>query len=175
MNASGSTSVQVVEKTNGRIKILKTVGSSMIAEDIEQLYHLAYEEILILRNAAELPFHQNLEQQYVSEFKSSIRQLRLAGPELLLGKIFDEIGFNAITDELFRHLVITRLVYPVSKLKTVDYLAKYKGVQLSVYSIYRYLDKLQKQQLEKVKSISLKHTMQYPGNQISVVFYDDTT
>lgn len=175
MNASGSTSVQVVEKTNGRIKILKTVGSSMIAEDIEQLYHLAYEEILILRNAAELPFHQNLEQQYVSEFKSSIRQLRLAGPELLLGKIFDEIGFNAITDELFRHLVITRLVYPVSKLKTVDYLAKYKGVQLSVYSIYRYLDKLQKQQMEMVKSISLKHTMQLPGNQMSVVFYDVTT
>ena len=175
INASGSTSVQVVQKVNGRLKILKTIGSSKIALEIEELYQLAHEEIMILRHAAELPFHQNLEQQYVAEFKNSIQQLRLVGPELLLGKIFDEIGFNTITDELFRHLVITRLVYPVSKLKTVDYLAKYKGVQLSVYSIYRYLDKLQKHQIEQVKSISLKHTLQLLGNQMSVVFYDVTT
>ncbi|MBS1738567.1 MAG: IS1634 family transposase [Bacteroidetes bacterium] len=122
-----------------------------------------------------LPFHQSQEQQYIADFKSSIRQLRLAGPELLLGKIFEEIGFNAINDELFRHLVITRLVYPVSKLKTADYLAKYKGVQLSVYRIYRYLDKLQKHQINQVKEISLKHTMQLLGNQMSIVFYDVIT
>jgi transposase len=175
INASGSTSVQVVQKVNGRLKILKTIGSSKITSEIEELYQLAHEEIMILRNAAELPFHQNLEQQYVAAFKNSIHQLRLVGPELLLGKIFDEIGFNTITDELFRHLVITRLVYPVSKLKTVDYLAKYKGVQLSVYSIYRYLDKLQKYQIEQVKNISLKHTLELLGNQMSVVFYDVTT
>ena len=93
----------------------------------------------------------------------------------MLGKLFDEIGFNSITDELFRHLVITRLVYPVSKLKTVDYLFKYQGIQLSVYSIYRYLDKLQKHQIEQVKSISLQHTLQLLGNQMSIVFYDVTT
>jgi transposase len=174
-NASGSTSVQVVQKVSGRVKILKTIGSSMIASEIAELYQLAHEQIVVLQHAAELPFHQNLEQQYVSDFKNSIQQLRLVGPELLLGKIFDEVGFNAITDELFRHLVITRLVYPVSKLKTVDYLAKYKGIQLSVYSIYRYLDKLQKHQIEQVKSISLKHTLQLLGNQMSVVFYDVTT
>jgi hypothetical protein len=174
-NASGSTSVQVVQKVSGRINILKTIGSSMIASEIAELYQLAHEQIVVLQHAAELPFLQNLEQQYVSDFKNSIQQLRLAGPELLLGKIFDEVGFNAITDELFRHLVITRLVYPVSKLKTVDYLAKYKGIQLSVYSIYRYLDKLQKHQIEQVKSISLKHTLQLLGNQMSVVFYDVTT
>jgi Transposase DDE domain len=175
INASGSTSVQVVQKVNGRLKILKTIGSSKITSQIEELYQLAHEEIMRLRNAAELPFHQNLEQQYVAAFKNSIHQLRLVGPELLLGKIFDDIGFNTITDELFRHLVITRLVYPVSKLKTVDYLAKYKGVQLSVYSIYRYLDKLQKYQIEQVKNISLKHTLELLGNQMSVVFYDVTT
>jgi transposase len=175
INASGSTSIQVVQKVGGRIKILKTIGSSKIASEIEELYQLAHEQMVILRHAAELPFHQNLEQQYVAAFKNSIQQLRLVGPELLLGKIFDEIGFNAITDELFRHLVITRLVYPVSKLKTVDYLAKYKGVQLSVYGIYRYLDKLQKYQIEQVKSISLNHTLQLLGHQMSIIFYDVTT
>jgi transposase len=175
INASGSTSVQVVQKSSGRIKILKTIGSSKIAIDIEELYQRAQVEIRILQGSSELPFYQNMEQQYVADFKSSIQQLQLIGPELLLGKLFDEIGFNAIADELFRHLVITRLVYPVSKLKTVDYLFKYQGITLSVYSIYRYLDKLQKHQIEQVKSISLQHTLQLLGNQMSIVFYDVTS
>lgn len=175
MNASGSISVQVVQKIGGRVKVLKSIGSSKNASELKKLYQLAHEEIRILQHCTDLPFHQNIEQQYVADFKSSIRQLQLVGPELLLGKLFDEIGFNAIADELFRHLVITRLVYPVSKLKTVDYLAKYKAVQLSVYSIYRYLDKLQKHQIEQVKSISLSHTLQLLGNQMSIVFYDVTT
>jgi transposase len=41
-----------------------------------------------------------------------------------------------------------------------------------VYSIYRYLDKLQKHQVEQVKSISFKHTLQLFGNQMSIVFYN---
>lgn len=97
----------------------------------------------------ELPFNESKEQQFIDQFTQGIQKLSLVGPELLLGKIFDEIGFNIIEDDLFRHLVITRLVYPVSKLKTVDYLIKYKAVKLSVYSVYRYLDKLQKHQIHK--------------------------
>lgn len=104
-------------------------------------------------------FEADEECEYITSFMNSIDSLSLIGPELLLGKLFDEVGFNAIEDELFRHLVITRLVYPVSKLKTTDYLFKYNGLSISVYSIYRYLDKLHKHQIELVKSISLKHTL----------------
>ncbi len=175
VNASGSTSIQIVQKVNRKNKIVKVIGSSNMADEIEELYLTGLAEIKLLQHAAELPFYQNSEQQFVQDFTSSIQHLHLVGPELLLGKIFDDIGFNTITDDLFRHLVITRLVYPVSKLKTVDYLARYKGIQLSVYSIYRYLDKLQKQQIEQVKSISLKHTLQLFDNVMSIVFYDVTT
>ncbi len=69
--------------------------------------------------------------------------------------------------------MITRLVYPVSKLKTSDYLFKYKGIDGSVYSIYRYLDKLHSKQLESIKHICLKHTLSLLGGLISVVFYDE--
>ncbi|MFN2440705.1 MAG: IS1634 family transposase, partial [Chitinophagaceae bacterium] len=175
INASGSTSIQIVQKINKKNKIVKVIGSSKIAAEIEELYLTGLAEIKLLQQATELPFYQNLEQQFVQDFTSSIRHLHLVGPELLLGKIFDDIGFNAIADDLFRHLVITRLVYPVSKLKTVDYLARYKSVHCSVYSIYRYLDKLQKQQIEQVKTISVKHTLQLFSNIMSVVFYDVTT
>ncbi len=48
--------------------------------------------------------------------------IHTVGPELIFGKIYDFIGFNSIQEELFRHLVIARLAFPLSKLKTVDYL-----------------------------------------------------
>lgn len=175
INASGSTSVQIVQKINGKNKVIKVIGSSKITNEIEELCLLGLDEIKVLKKTTELPFYQTIEQQFIYDFKNSIQQLWLVGPELLLGKIFDEIGFNKIEDDLFKQLVVTRLVYPVSKLKTVDYLAKYKGLQVSVYSIYRYLDKLQKHQIEQVKAISLQHTLQLFDNIMNIVFYDVTT
>lgn len=112
---------------------------------------------------------------FVASLFDFIDSVKLVGPDLLLGKLFDEIGFNQIEDELFRHLVITRLVYPVSKLKTTDYLYKYKGLKVSVYCIFIFLGKLHKEQLDKVKEISLKHTLNLFGGKIAVVFYDVTT
>jgi hypothetical protein len=46
----------------------------------------------------------------------------------LPGKLFDEIGFNSIKGKLLLHLVLTRLCYHVSKLKTTDYLFTYEGL-----------------------------------------------
>ena len=175
MNKSGSTSIQIIDKSSGRYKVLKTIGSSDDIFEIELLYQKAQKGILELKQQKELPFNQLEELQFVDSFMNYLQTLNLVGPELLLGKIFDEIGFNKISDELFKHLVITRLIYPVSKLKTVDYLFKYKGIEVSVYSIYRYLDKLQKHQIETIKQISLSYTLQLFNNKISVVFYDVTT
>ena len=174
-NKSGSTSIQVIDKSSGKYKVLKTLGSSSDIFELELLCQKAQKSILELKQQKNLPFNQLEELQFADSFINYIQTLNLVGPELLLGKIFDEIGFNQIEDELFRHLVITRLVYPVSKLKTVDYLFKYKGIELSVYSIYRYLDKLQKHQIDIVKQISLSHTLQLFNSKISVVFYDVTT
>jgi len=174
-NKSGSVSIQIVDKSNGKYKVLKTIGSSYDSFEIELLCQKAQKAILLLKHQNELPFNQLQELQFADSFINYIHTLSLVGPELLLGKLFDEIGFNKIQDTLFRYLVITRLVYPVSKLKTVDYLFKYKGIELSVYSIYRYLDKLHKHQISTVKDISLQHTLKLFDNKIAVVFYDVTT
>ncbi len=174
-NNSGSTSIQIIEKRNGIYKVLQTIGSSKDIFELKVLYQKAQKEILLLKQQEELPFNALKELEFADTFVDYIDSLSLIGPELLLGKIFDEIGFNDIEDELFRHLVITRLVYPVSKLKTTDYLFKYKGISTSVYSIYRYLDKLHKHQIERIKQISLNHTLKLFGGAIAIVFYDVTT
>lgn len=172
---SGTVSVQIIDKSTGKYVLYRTVGSSRSSIEIEALVRQGRREIEELSKQIGLPFDQSIEDEFVETFMDSIDSFHLVGPELLLGKIFDEIGFNAIEDKLFRHLVITRLVYPVSKLKTVDYLFKYKGIEVSVYSIYRYLDKLYKSQIEQIQKISLEHTLKLFDNKLSVVFYDVTT
>lgn len=174
-NKSGSTSVQIIDKSSGKYVLHQTVGSSNDSIEVDFLISKAKKIIETLGGQSLIPFDKEKELAFVDTFINSLDAMELVGPELLLGQIFDDIGFGAINDELFRHLVITRLIYPVSKLKTTDYLFKYKGIELSVYSIYRYLDKLHSEQITQVKEISLKHTLHLLGNNLSVVFYDVTT
>lgn len=174
-NKSGSVSVQIIDKSSGRFVVFQTIGSSSDPIEVNFLVDKAKRIILEHGNQTIIPFYRQEELEYVDTFINGLESFALIGPELLLGKIFDEVGLNAIPESLFRHLVITRLVYPVSKLKTTDYLFKYKGIDVSVYSIYRYLDKLHSKQLESIKHICLKHTLSVLGGVISVVFYDVTT
>jgi transposase len=174
-NKSGVVSIQILQKVGGKSILVKTVGSSSDSAEIEGLFIKGKQLITTLKGQASFHFDKDNEEQLVNLFFDGIRGLSLVGPELLLGKLFDEIGFNAIKDELFRHLVLTRLCYPVSKLKTTDYLFKYKGISIDVESIYRYLDKLNKQQKELIQNISYSHTLKVLDNEMHIVFYDVTT
>jgi hypothetical protein len=78
-------------------------------------------------------------------------KVKVVGTEKIFGTLFNKIGFNAIEDDLFRHLVVTRLVYPGSKLKTIDYLRRNNGVEIDINKIYRFLDRLHSQYKEHVE------------------------
>ncbi len=175
INKSGIVSIQIIEKVSGKSTLVKTVGSSADPTAIASLVIKGKQFIDALKRQTSFYFDKNNEEQLVDLFFTGIKELSLVGPELLLGKLFDEIGFNAIKDELLRHLVLTRLCYPVSKLKTADYLFKYKGLSIDVESIYRYLDKLNNKQKEQIQNISYAHTLQVLNNEMSIVFYDVTT
>ena len=175
INKSGIVSIQIIEKVSGKSTLVKTVGSSADPIEITSLVIKGNQFIETLKRQTSFYFDKDNEEQLVDLFFNGIKELSLVGPELLLGKLFDEIGFNAIKDELFRHLVLTRLCYPVSKLKTTDYLFKYKGLSIDVESIYRYLDKLNTKQKEQIQNISYAHTLAVLNNQMSIVFYDVTT
>lgn len=175
LNKSGVVSVQIIEKRSGKSSLIKTVGSSSDPDQVTVLLEKGKRLIQEIKGQSRLDFDKEQEHQLVDLFFNGIRELNLAGPELLLGKIFDEVGFNVISDELFRHLVLTRLCYPASKLKTTDYLFKYQGLSIDVESIYRYLDKLNNKQKQTVQQISYQHTLKILNNEISIVFYDVTT
>ena len=154
---------------------MQTIGSSIDPTKIEVLYSKAEQFIRNVSGQRALNFEIQKEQELIDLFFGGLDEIKLVGPELLLGKLFDQIGFNEIRGQLFRSLVITRLVYPVSKLKTTDYLFKYNGTVLDVDKIYRYLDKLNSTQKETIQQISYRHTLKILGDQLGIVFYDVTT
>jgi len=172
-NKSGLVSIQVIDKSSGKYKMVQTIGSSADSIEIERLVEQGKQWIKNKQGLLEINF--NNKKQAAEEFLDNIEQINSVGTELLLGKLYDEIGFNKITDELFKTLVISRIVFPASKLKTTDFLYKYNGLNIDVQTIYRYLDKLQKTQKEHVQNISYQHTLRILNHQIRIVFYDVTT
>ena len=111
----------------------------------------------------------------MQQLRTNIQSIRIVGPELILGKLFDEIGFNQISEKLFRYLVLSRICYPDSKLKTVEYLLRHHQQSYDIDAVYRYLDKLGNKHKEQLQTISYNHTLQLFGGELSVVFYDVTT
>ena len=172
-NTSGVVSIQVIDKSGGSYRVVKTMGSSSEKDRIEELYLLGLQWISSYAGQNQLDFTD--ERQLFDRFLSGIRQISVSGTELLLGKLFDQIGFGHIPDKLFRQLVLARICYPVSKLRTVDYLKKYHSLEVDEDSVYRYLDKLYNTQKEAVQQISYEHTLRILGGKINIVFYDVTT
>jgi transposase len=174
-NKSGVISVQVIDKSSGKYKLHKTIGSSSLQSEVDILLSKAKEYVNRYGGQSVIDFAIGSDRHFYTTLYQNIQQIQLLGPEMILGKLFDQIGFNKIQGELFRHLVISRLVYPVSKLKTIDYLEKYKGVTIHVNEIYRFMDKLHSRDIEQVKAISFDHTVNVLGKKLGVVFYDVTT
>lgn len=172
-NKSGVISIQVIDKSSGKYKLLKTIGSSSELNQIDKLLLEAQNYIKEIKRLGEFDFSNS--NQLIQNVLENITALKLSGIDLVLGKIFDEIGFNKIEDSLFKDLVLYRLVYPKSKLKTTEYLYRFSQKQYCQDDIYRYMDKLYNKQKEIVQQISFDHTQFVLGTEISVVFYDVTT
>jgi len=170
---NSKTYIQVVEKINGKYSVKKSFGSSQSESHLNDLINEANLWIKNYTGIQELDFEN--ERFIYQQMLSSITSHKLVGIDLVLGKIFDEIGFNKIEDSLFRDLVLYRLVYPKSKLKTTEYLYRFAQKSYSEDEIYRYMDKLYNTQKELVQQISYEHTLKVLNQGVQVVFYDVTT
>jgi len=172
-NKSGVISVQVIDKSSGKYKVKQTIGSSADPDEIDRLVSQARQWIEEYTGELKLDF-EGLKSRAES-FLDNISEINICGSALLLGKLFDEIGFNKIASPLFKPLVLARIENPVSKLRTTDYWYKYYNSDVDISSIYRYMDKLHKLEREHIQQISFEHTQRILGAAIQMVFYDVTT
>ena len=194
-NKSGSTTVRVMEKVHGKRKCVKVMGCSSEADEILQMVRRGRRWIEEHQQGLHL-FEPDDDATAYDKVLAGLRQsqIRLVGPELIYGTLFDRIGYNRVktpNNNLFRALVVTRLYHPGSKLKTAEYMERFMHKSYSVDTIYRFLDELcvrgktaeQVREAEdesigvkwQVEQVSFEHTRAIMGGQVTVAFYDTST
>jgi len=177
-NPSGIISVQIIDKSSGKYRVIKTLGSSSDSETVELLFRQGRKWIARHTKGEDL-FEQHTaqaeEEEHVDRLLSNVENILLNGTELILNRVYDKIGFNQIEDDILRYLAIARLGQPLSKSGTVAYLKSYFNEDLKLEKVYRYLDKLYNTQQEQIQRISVNHTREIMGNRIGLLFYDVTT
>ena len=175
-NRSGTVGIQIVQKTGRRNKVVKTVGCASTQREEELLVLIAEHEVEQLQGLQRLFIEED--DLVVDAFVDSIANddLQIVGPQNILGKLYEQIGYNQIEEkEYFRDIVICRLVYPGSKLKTVRYFKRHLNKTVSVYSVYRFMDELQSSLKDHIENITFQHTRRILKGRVGVVFYDMTT
>lgn len=180
---SGNVGIIVVEKINGKMKELITIGIARSDKEVDALVKRGQEWMdreqqrrhprLDLFGEERIRCEQ--ERMNAERLLNCITNIVINGADLILDRVFDNVGFNRIEDDIFRKLVKARLSYPASKSATVEYLKNHFDDDVSLSKIYRYLDKLSDSQHRIVQDISVGHTRKILGDHIGVLFYDVTT
>lgn len=125
-NKSGTTSVVVVDKSSGRFKGLTTIGVASTSEEIAELEVKAQRWIDHYGGQQTFDFEES--KKAMEEIRRTISMIERTlqnAPQVILGHVYDRIGFNAIGDNILRHLAIARVCQPMSKVATVEYLKSY--------------------------------------------------
>ena len=188
LNKTGTSSVQVISKHAGSYRVMRSFGTGRTEHELARLEELARQFINEQKGFVGELFSSD-DDARLDDFVSSISnaQIQVIGPELIFGSLYDKIGYGEINSDMLRHLVISRLFSPGSKLKTIDYLERYQGVAYPIDKIYRFLDSLCHRAGEsnphapeagikaKIEQITFKHTKHVLRGKIAVVFYDMTT
>ena len=190
-NQSGSISVQIVDRTNRGYKVVETLGCSDDEIEIDKLHQKA---ILRINDLSQNLFSKSLDE--TSEkllLKKLLSKLTTQdfipiGDELIFGKIFNNIGCNNLFNNvksirkqedknfLFKSLVISRLLYPGSKLELINYLSYFKNIDITSDKIYRFLDTLYQDEIKsRIETCVFEHTKKVMNGEIIVTFYDVTT
>ena len=176
-NRSGSISVVVVDKSNGRFREVFHLGVAHGEEEAVSLEAKGKHWIATYGGQQTIDFEGQAEKELrtAEGVLSDIKSARLTAAQTIINKVYDSIGFNEIKDEELRQLVVGRICQPLSKKATADYLRRHFKDDVSLQKIYRYMDKLYKTQQQSVQEISERHTRALFGGNIGILFYDVTT
>ena len=95
-NRSGVISVQVIDKSSGKYRLVKTIGSSSDAAEVAELVRQA--ETWIKERQGQLNLDFSGGRLQAEQFLEHITQIRVEGVELLLGGLFEQIKNHKASD-----------------------------------------------------------------------------
>jgi hypothetical protein len=192
-NSTGSVSIQIIDRKNRGYKVVETIGCAKNDIELELLISKAKERLKELQPTLfDLNDEKDEKEEILGkkvEFIDIDNDIIFSiGGELIFGKIikdmkckdyFKKVKIRKLEKRFkyFKDLVISRILYQGSKLYFIDYRKIFRRKNdISVYSVYRLLDKLYFTKLKnELEKCVFKHTLKLLNNQLIVTFYDVTT
>jgi transposase len=201
---SSKIAVQIVENyrvgNSIKQKVLRHVGSAMNDFELEALKKLAEytksrlecEEqptLFSSEELAEIAISSRGNQEKEAELKVNLSDIReeqriIVGIHEAYGKLYNEIGFDKSISSpslhksscrnLF-HMAMARIANPTSKRGSVLDLERNFGINISLDSIYRMMDKIDDNCIDNINKIAYNNARNLLNEEISVIFYDCTT
>ena len=189
---SGAVAVQVVTKAGGRLRVLEHVGSAHTDAELGVLLERAGEVLRGGQGVLDVQVPARVAR--VDKVADWTGRAQPSGPaqggevaasgrtrgtasRLLyeaIGGVYDQLGFDAVDDLVFRDLVIARIVEPTSKLDAGRVLADLGAQAVSYSTIQRHLRAVIDQDYrDTIASACFAHAQ--ASGDISLILYDVTT
>ncbi len=111
INRSGTISVVVVRKAQGKFTEVKKFGVAKSEKEADVLFQKAKVWLRTHDGQQDLDFdnRRGKELEDTARVVGNMDAVLINGTQLLLDQVYDGIGFNRIPDEILRHLVIARV------------------------------------------------------------------
>jgi transposase len=170
---SGKIAVQVYYLHNRRRVIVKHLGSAMTIEELDTLKLQAQQFIEDYSNQKSLfPPLKSGAYSYLDQYECAGFFYRFFYDTIQ--RLIAQIGLDELLSSLFKDLVTIRILEPASKLRSIDLIQAYFGMQHRRQNYYKEAKKwisLKDEVLEKVNDFAQKEY----GFDYSLIFYDVTT
>lgn len=178
-NPSGNISFQIMEKVGRKNRLIKHLGTARNSLEESQLEELGQQFLNRERiKTGKLSLFDNRYEQGGLEKVFANLDIVAALDSVSYNffcYFYDLIGLNDLGNVYFCDLVITRIMWPLSKAKTRDFLERNLDKNYSLTSIYRQMQlAITKNYQEKIEKI-LWDFLQRQREIISVLFFDVTT
>lgn len=129
--------------------------------------------------------NQYNDEDYIVNVKNLMEEDRvITGIHDIYGKLFDELNLKSIfaypsrnksSVSHFKNIVLSRIAKPDSKRGSVNLLEENFGISLNLGSVYKMMDKITDQSIEKLNSLAYNKTKDLFGGKIDVIYFDATT
>ena len=125
---SGNTAVQIVRYEKRRVVVVKHIGSAHNKKELQKLKESASIWIEKVNNQPSL-FSQSIEHSVVQLRQYQYLGFRYSLLYESLYKICRRFSFHWLRNKLLIDLVIARIVEPGSKIRSIEFLKEYMGIE----------------------------------------------
>ena len=180
-NSSGTISIQIIDRVHRKYKVIETIACVKNDLDLQIYLDVANKRLEELRQQMYPTLFDENKNEELIFIELGNNDLIPIGDELIYGKLFERLGCSSVDLDckrlqMFKNLVVSRLLYPGSKLYLIDYLEYFKKESVDKNAIYRFLDTLYEENLKlQIEKCVFDHTYAKMNQTIAFTFYDVTT